>query len=339
MHQNIKDDFNMRKLNSLLTNCLLGAMLLASLNAVGCKTPVLPEIPKAKQFPWSPSEKEEAKPDPIDQPARLSVIWTDAVYNEPGKEPTRGFGGRIFFFNDKNKDVRVEGEMIIYAYNDSAGDKNRPVRRYVFKPEQFARHFSESPLGRSYSVWVPWDAVGGPQAEVSLVPVFRSTAGQVLMGQHAMNVLPGDKPTMEELPAGTMTPHSKPLAAPSNMVQQINYVESGRYHAEAENRMRTTTIDVTPALKQQMQRAASQRLREMSPKAETRRTPQIGQNETASSGRANYDREGGLETAARGHFVGGQPWKRSVPRTTRSVRDESPAQEVPVAQPTSLRDR
>jgi hypothetical protein len=40
-------------------------------------------------------------------------------------------------------------------------------------------------------VWIPWEAVGGDQKSVSLVPVFTATSGQIVMGQQARNLLRG----------------------------------------------------------------------------------------------------------------------------------------------------
>src|SRR6266550_1589630 len=49
-------------------------------------------------------------------PARMAILWSPAIYNEAGKMPTRGFGGRVYFYDAKNKPVAVEGQLVIYAY-------------------------------------------------------------------------------------------------------------------------------------------------------------------------------------------------------------------------------
>ena len=95
--------------------------------------------------------------------ARMAILWSPAIYNEAGKTPTRGFGGRIYFYDAKNKPIAVEGQLIVYAYNNNTQkpENKVPDRKYAFTPEQFTKHYTPTELGASYSIWIPWDAVGG----------------------------------------------------------------------------------------------------------------------------------------------------------------------------------
>jgi hypothetical protein len=142
---------------------------------------------------------------------RLISIWSDAMYNQPGQVPTRGFGGRLYFYNAKEKTVPVEGQLIVYAYDESPDGTpaKAPSRRFGFTPEQFTSHYSATELGASYSVWIPWDQVGGIRKAITLLPVFTSTSGHVVMGEQSINVLPGKAPENPE-PArkGYFTPLS-----------------------------------------------------------------------------------------------------------------------------------
>lgn len=126
-------------------------------------------------------------------PGRLAAIWTPDVMIQPDGKAVRGFGGRFYFYNAMNEAVPVDGQLVVYAYDDT--DKSQtnqvPSRKYAFTPEQFTAHFSESSLGASYSIWLSWDEAGGDEKAVSLMPVFTTTSGHVVMGQQALNVLPG----------------------------------------------------------------------------------------------------------------------------------------------------
>ena len=96
----------------------------------------------------------------------------------------------------KNKPVPVEGQLVVYGYDDTDDKREKrrsPDRKYAFTPEQFTQHFGESELGASYSVWIPWDEAGSEQKNISLLPVFTATSGRIVMGQQALNVLPGKK--------------------------------------------------------------------------------------------------------------------------------------------------
>jgi hypothetical protein len=131
-------------------------------------------------------------------PVKMAVIWSPAVYNEPGKTPTRGFGGRIYFYDINNRPIPVEGQLVVYAYNDSlpTTDGKSADRKFAFTPEQFTTHYNPTELGAAYSVWIPWDEAGKPQVELSLVPVFTASSGQLVIGQLSSNLLPG--PTTPE---------------------------------------------------------------------------------------------------------------------------------------------
>lgn len=156
----------------------------------GCQT-LKPnwQLPK-----WLGGETKEEKPQ-YGVPVKMAAIWSPAVYNEAGKPPTRGLGGRIYFYNANNNPIAVDGQLVVYAYDDSVPkqDTNTPDRKYVFTAEQFTQHLKPTELGASYSVWLPWDEAGKPQAEVSLVPIFTAANGQLTIGQSSRNTLPGPK--------------------------------------------------------------------------------------------------------------------------------------------------
>ena len=122
------------------------------------------------------------------------------MYTQPGQPPTRGFGGRLYFYNAKDKTVPVEGQLVVYAYDDSADGTpaKSPSRKFGFTPEQFTQHYSPTELGASDSVWIPWDELGGVRKSITLLPVFTSSSGQVVMGEQSINVLPGKAPENPE---------------------------------------------------------------------------------------------------------------------------------------------
>jgi hypothetical protein len=207
--------------------------LLALVLATGCQSV---EMPK-KVFPWS-ADQDAPKKSEYKSPAKMVAVWTDSVYYSAGGVPTRGFGGRLYFYDEKGQAIPVEGKLAVYGYDDtglegSPPPPNRPPeRRFAFTAEQFTKHYSKTDLGASYSVWVPWDTAGGPQRHITLLPVFTTLDGKVTVGQQTANILPG--PTNEILPADT-TP-------------QPYYEGAAVSYQEAENQsakqMTTKTINV-----------------------------------------------------------------------------------------------
>lgn len=134
----------------------------------------------------------KSEPDFV-PPRQIVPVWSDTVLHQPGEPATRGFGGRIMFYGeDKHKAIRVDGTLIVYAWDDSKGSMQRtPDRKYVFPSDEFQTHYSQSRLGHSYSFWVPWDAAGGPLQHLTLISRFVSNDGTEITAAPAHVVLQG----------------------------------------------------------------------------------------------------------------------------------------------------
>jgi hypothetical protein len=150
--------------------------------------------PKSKNSMWSSMQFWKKK---YQTPTQLAAIWTPDTLTMTGKPPTRGFGGRLYFYNADSKAISVEGELIVHGYEESKIlGKAQPGKReadktFVFTKEQFSSHFSPSELGASYSVWIPWDGEEGIQREICLIPSFKSSDGAIVQGEPAKLVLQG----------------------------------------------------------------------------------------------------------------------------------------------------
>lgn len=175
--------------------CLLGLQLIAcSLMLTGCAS--WNDWGKAKDYvawPLSRFSKD------YQNPQRLAAIWSPDVMTMPGKPAARGFGGRIYFYNEKSVPVPVKGELIVYGYEETTSanpevKKSAPDRKFKFEKEQFAERFSKSDLGASYSVWIPWDDAGGPIKRITLIPIFKMEDGNLVHGDAAELTLPGKTP-------------------------------------------------------------------------------------------------------------------------------------------------
>lgn len=154
---------------------------LCILGMSGCKT-----APKMNLF-----SEHSAESTPI--PQNIVALWKDDVMSSPGTGSSRGLGGRLYFYDESNHPIPVKGKLVVYAYDDSTQQQlNRePERKYVFDDAELQTHFSESDIGPSYSVWLPWDKAGGAHAEVSLIPMLTTTEGKVIIGEHSRHVLAG----------------------------------------------------------------------------------------------------------------------------------------------------
>jgi len=228
--------------------------------ATGCKTIDKDWMPKA---PWN--KKEKLVESQYATPVRMAAIWTPDIMVLPGATATRGFGGRFYFYDEANKPVKVEGQLVVYAYDDTAEESQResPDRKYAFTPEQFTNHHSDSELGASYSVWLPWDAVtNAEQKGVSLLPVFTSTSGKIVMGQQAMSLLPGKKPELQpgQAPATTLSQRAatgvRPASFQGHGSQGASAAETLPTETPRRPSITTTTIDLPRSMQQRVIEAA-----------------------------------------------------------------------------------
>lgn len=130
-----------------------------------------------------------------DQVTKMAVIWKDTVYNGAGKS-IRGFGGRVFFYNESNQPMEADGEFLVYGFDDSEKESQGAAadRKYVFEREKLASHFSESEMGPSYSFWIPWEKAGGVRKTITLIPVFKTEDGRVVKSGQSIQTLPGKEP-------------------------------------------------------------------------------------------------------------------------------------------------
>ena len=182
------------------------------------------------------------KKEPIVEPSGVAVVWTTAVLEKEASRATRGFGGMVTFQGkDQKKPVRVDGQLTVYAYENLSHehDDTTPERKYVFTAEQLKTHYGEGPLGPSYSIWIPWDEVGGPRREIGLIVRFDPVEGKTVMGKPAHNVLKGAKIAKDGKTTGKSSHVEKVCYLPP--VDEVNLPGTAKASGP---RMQTITLTV-----------------------------------------------------------------------------------------------
>jgi len=178
---------------------LLLVGLVAALPTLGCASLTGDTKGKKKDSSWSFFKKKEYQ-----TPQSINATWTHDIYTAEGKPPTRGFGGRIYFYNERSQAIPVDGELTVYGFDDTYRSHDgmsieSADKRFRFTPEQFTTHFSESQLGASYSIWIPWDPAPGYKKKIMLIPTFKTKEGRVIRGNAATMLLPGPPSEEEQL--------------------------------------------------------------------------------------------------------------------------------------------
>ena len=228
--------------------------------ASGCTTLKTDKLREAAGL----KSKEEKLAEQYGEPLRMAAVWTPDILSTAGVAPTRGFGGRLFFYNNKNQAVPVQGELVVYGYDDT--DPHQPKRRaadkrFGFNAEKFETHFSQSEFGASYSVWVPWDHDLDNRRKITLIPVFVTKDGRTIQASEGKAILAGHKDSDiitrpgERQEQGTVTEFG-------SGVRPVQYTEagpatsrpaiSGAGNSPARTSLKTTTIPLSGSMKQRM---------------------------------------------------------------------------------------
>lgn len=222
----------------------------------------------------NPFVKSESQPD-FQQPVRMAVIWKESAVTTPGKPATRGFGGRVYFYNEENEAIRVDGDLTVYAYDDthSKGEETRaPERKYVFRAADLQKRHGETGLGDSYNIWLPWDEVGGERKTISLVPIFKPVNGLIPRSDHSIAILSGTTSTEEKdfhRHAGASDSKIRqvsmtvPAGESKNYATQLGAVDSESAGFDPGKTVRTTTFELPRATANRMKlaRISNQRKR------------------------------------------------------------------------------
>ena len=204
------------------------------------------------------------------EPVRMAVVWKDSVYEQPGAASIKGFGGRFFIYDAQSNPIQADGELVVYGYDESNplhadGSHTGADKKFVFPSEKFHRHFSDSDLGASYSVWIPWEKVGGIRKSITLIPIFKTANGNALRCGQSLVVLPGRKPEMAaKNDNGNQIPNTPNLVAQASFQQppaqhnhHASHISATTDIKRSPTAMRTTTLDVPSSLAKRLNAIAT----------------------------------------------------------------------------------
>jgi len=183
-----------------------------------------------RNIPW--------QQEPEGPPASVVAFWTDAVLERTGGPPYRGFGGRLLFYSrDMTRSIRAKGTLVVYAFDDDLPppENLKPVRKFVFTAEQMAQMESESNMGPSYSVLIPWDQFSPEPQRLSLMVRLIPETGGSVISEQARVFLPGlanpglasPKPYSPDAYADTRRADASPTTqGRRNSVRQTSYSQA-----------------------------------------------------------------------------------------------------------------
>jgi hypothetical protein len=150
------------------------------------------------------------------------------------------------FYDADDKPMKIDGTLTVYAFDGRSNNPSQavPERKFVFLPRDLPKHYSESKSGHSYSFWLPWDDVGGPERQIVLATRFESKGGQVLLAAPSRQILPGARPDAGKEPAPSGTAMASPVTASD--VRQVSHQENLPEGAPIRS-VTAATIDLPPS--------------------------------------------------------------------------------------------
>ena len=128
-------------------------VLVATVLTTGCATfkPTMPSLFKSEARETETGavavEQEEIA---WGEPQKMLAIWKDSVRTQPGKPSMRGFGGRIYLYDESGAAIRSKGELVIYGFDDSVKDRegSKADQKLVFRQRVAATSLQQISSGR-----------------------------------------------------------------------------------------------------------------------------------------------------------------------------------------------
>jgi len=124
------------------------------------------------------------------------ATWEPAMSN--GDNPMRGFGGRVYFYDqEKNRPVKIDGIVVVYIFDEDGREPGdaRPNEGLIFDEKTLKNVYRKSKIGHSYNLWVPLDEAGAdrPARKVSLIVRYIPKQGASQVSSQATVHLPGKR--------------------------------------------------------------------------------------------------------------------------------------------------
>jgi len=117
------------------------------------------------------------------QAARILCLWEAAEGQGLDGQPSRGFAGQILFFGPGDAaPFPVHGTIRIFEYDNFDPNENspKPIHAFVFDDGGWNAHRSESTMGESYNVFLPYVKHHAGRAKCALKVEFTAENGRTI---------------------------------------------------------------------------------------------------------------------------------------------------------------
>jgi hypothetical protein len=163
------------------------------------------------------------KPSLKDPVTRIVGLWQTAE-GVAVNEASRGFSGQILFFaNDEKLPVQVDGEVMIYVFDDQGSQEEqiKPIRQWQYPATSWNALLGKGPLGATYNVFVPYTRPGFHQADCTLRVRYTPKQGPTIYSEMVHIVLPGAKKKTKSPAEAAGTVSLTPAASPAGFSPEL----------------------------------------------------------------------------------------------------------------------
>src|SRR5262249_50124870 len=119
---------------------------------------------------------------PKNPAVRIIGMWQPSEGMWEGRT-TRGFSGQIMFFGiNSDAPAKVNGEVVIYVFDDQgqAEEQAKPIHEFKFPADSWNALLADGPLGATYGVFVPYTRPGIHSANCTLRVRYTPASGHPL---------------------------------------------------------------------------------------------------------------------------------------------------------------
>jgi hypothetical protein len=166
------------------------ACVLATLSMAGCAT---------FHFPF---EKKMPKATASDPAVQILCLWQQGEGHDPEGYPCKGFAGQVLFLSNRAASpVQIDGDIRVYLFDDQGTeeDQTKPLRQFDFDSGSWNVHLSETSLGPTYNVFIPYCRRGVKDANCALRIRLKPKRGPTIFSDLCNMPLNGNKkPVMGE---------------------------------------------------------------------------------------------------------------------------------------------
>ena len=127
------------------------------------------------QIPFLNSTPQASARNPVVQ---IVCMWEPSEGRDPSGAPARGFAGQILFLGNRGgTPVAVDGEVMVYVFDDIGTDEERsaPIHQFRFDARAWNNHLKPGTLGPAYHCFIPYTRPGGMEANCTLRMRFTPT--------------------------------------------------------------------------------------------------------------------------------------------------------------------